>query len=364
MPTESSVPPICQRIADIRRKLHGDRGKASFGNELGISPSTYIYYEASRVPPADVLVKIADIAQVDLRWLLTGQTPAEAIPANHPALQRVAALLADCPDAVGPLLAFVDLLAASLDWPAKGTLSAASAPAAPPSGVAIRAPVATVPNVNAVAAPNAASAAPPAGEPGAPPVAKATGAVSSSADGPLARETWIPVLGRSAAGVAQFWAKDSDAAGVRLLSELVERHAAGARQIQPAQATVPSSQEALPVQIVALSDPGADNVAEFIAAGAIKGRYPDAFAVRIDGDSMSPEIRHGDLVICSPSVEPADGAAALVQLHGQIGVTCKLFRRQGQTVHLVPVNEQFPPQSFDAARVTWAKRVLARVRVG
>ena len=29
----------------------------------------------------------------------------------------------------------------------------------------------------------------------------------------------------------------------------------------------------------------------------MKARYGDAFAVRIDGESMSPEIRHGDLVV-------------------------------------------------------------------
>jgi SOS-response transcriptional repressor LexA len=79
---------------------------------------------------------------------------------------------------------------------------------------------------------------------------------------------------------------------------------------------------------------------------------------------MAPEIRHGDVVICSPSVPAADGAAAVVQLKGQIGVTCKLFRRAGQTVHLVPINEQYAPQAFSARRMVWAQKVLARVRPG
>ena len=110
--------------------------------------------------------------------------------------------------------------------------------------------------------------------------------------------------------------------------------------------------------------PDAENVAEFVVAGSLKRRFSDAFAVRIDGDSMAPEIRHGDVVICSASGEAAEGRAALVQLDGQIGVTCKILRHQGDTVHLVPVSEQYPPQAFPAESVRWARRVLARVRPG
>jgi SOS-response transcriptional repressor LexA len=51
-----------------------------------------------------------------------------------------------------------------------------------------------------------------------------------------------------------------------------------------------------------------------------------------------------------------------VQLAGQIGVTCKLFRREGDTVHLVPINEQLSPQSFASDQLVWALRVFVRVR--
>ena len=116
--------------------------------------------------------------------------------------------------------------------------------------------------------------------------------------------------------------------------------------------------------MITLRQPDDDNVAEFVSAGVIKRKYNDAFAVRIDGDSMSPEIRHGEIVICSPSAPAADGQAAVVQLAGQIGVTCKIFRRQGKDVHLAPINEQYSPAIFPAADVVWSARVLARVRTG
>ena len=235
-------------------------------------------------------------------------------------------MLADNPDAVGPLTAFVDLLAASLAWPAKDAADAAptDADSAPTS--------------------SEAPARRPTGDP---------------------RRDWIPILGRSAAGVPAFWASADEAEGVTALADLVARHAGRAgRSAQPAVAADETGRGPVPAQIITLPAGDEDDLVEFVAAESLKQRHPDAFAVRIDGDSMAPDIRHGDIAVCSASLGPADGRAALVQLAGQIGVTCKIFRRDGSTVHLVPVNEQYPPQSFDADQVVWARRLLARVRTG
>lgn len=350
MTQEPHTPAICSRIAQLRLENYGRRGKASFCSQLGLSTSTYNYYEYARIPPAEVLVRIADVTGTDLRWLLTGDVTATPVPASHPAVQRVAQLLREHPDAAAPLAAFVEILSASLAWPAKAGDAGAeaggeSAGGAPAAGATSSAP-------GSVGAP--APAMPAAAGVVLPPVV---------AGGP--RENWIPILGRSAAGVPAFWREGEDSSGVTLLSELVERHARRVgRQVQPASAVDSAGLAAGPVQIVSLSAPDAQNVAEFVVARELRQRHADAFAVRIDGESMSPEIRHGDIVVCAASIEAADGQAALVQLDGQIGVTCKIVRRQGQTVHLVPINEQYAPQSFPAERVVWARRVLARVRPG
>ena len=323
---------ICQRIAQLRLETAGPRGKASFAKDLGLSPSTYDYYESSRVPPAEVLVRIAELTGSDLRWLLTGETGEQGGPgADHPVVRRAAALLADCPDAAKPLAAFLDILGAAARFPAK---PAATAPA-PEAGAA-------APRNEAIS-----STGPP---PDVAASAEPTGA-------------WIPVLGRSAAGVACFWSGADDAAGVTTLDQLVARHAAaGARAARPATALEADAREASAVQIITLSAPDAHDVTEFVSAPAIKGRHGDAFALRIDGDSMSPDIRHGDLVIVSPAVGAVDGKPAVVQLEGQIGVTCKLFRRDGDVIHLVPVNDRYEIATFPAAELVWALRVLARVR--
>ena len=270
------------------------------------------------MPPAGILVKIADLAGVDLRWLLTGEASEPAVSASHPAIQRAARLLDQSPDAAGPLSAFVDLLAEVHQFPGMGV---------------VEAPDPTPPTP-------AEQSLPAAGE--------ITGEM------PL-----IPVLGRSAAGVPQFWS-GSDDGGVTQLAELIDQHAG--RPIQTVQAAAVDSDEA--VQIVTLRDVGEDGIAQFLRADPIAARYPDAFALRIDGDSMSPEIAHGDLVVLSPSAPAVDGQPAVVQLTDQIGVTCKLYRREADTVHLVAINERIPPTAIPADRVTWALRLLAHIRPG
>ncbi|MCY2930303.1 MAG: LexA family transcriptional regulator [Planctomycetota bacterium] len=318
---------LCRRIAQVRVETFGARGKSAFAKALGISPSTYDYYESARVPPADVLLRMATVGGVDLTWLLTGQAAQAPVAADNPILQRAARLLAQSPQAAAPLAAFLDLLGKAMSFPEKGTADApatADADAAKPQANAGEGKV-------------------------APPV---------TAD----RAAWVPVLGRSAAGVAQFWSDAKQARGVTQLADLIARQ--GRReQVQPM--TVSSADGAAqgPVWLVTLSAPDADDVVEFLAAPGLKARHADAFALRIDGDSMSPDIRHGDFVVLSPTAPAQDGRAAVVQLDGQIGVTCKLFRQAGAGVHLLPINEAFPSQTFPADSVQWAFRVLARVRV-
>ena len=58
---------ICRRIARLRVEAVGPRGKSAFARQLGLSPSTYDYYEGARVPPASVLVKISELTGADLR---------------------------------------------------------------------------------------------------------------------------------------------------------------------------------------------------------------------------------------------------------------------------------------------------------
>ena len=331
---KSPRPEICGRIAQLRLETAGARGKSSFAKQLGLSPSTYDYYEATRVPPADVLVRIAAVAGADLRWLLTGEDRAEAgPPADHPVLRRAAALLAKSPDAAKPLAAFLDILAEVGRFPAKPK-------------------------------PVAGQEDPPPAEPDEePPPKPPADEAERAAPSPKQRGLgWIPVLGRSAAGVAHFWRDGQGPAGLTTLDELIARHASGEADVRAATVAEADGRDETAVRIVTLACPEAGEVSQFVDAPRIKARWSDAFALRIDGDSMAPDIRHGDLAIVSPSVPAVDGRAAIVQLRGQIGVTCKLFSRREETVHLVPVNDRYEIATFPAAELVWALRVLGRVR--
>lgn len=322
MPSSANAE-ICRRIAQVRLEMDGPRGKSSFAKRIGLSASTYDYYERSRVPPADVLVRIADVACVDLRWLLTGEAGvSSAAVADHPAVQRACKLLADHPGAAAPLAAFLDILSASLAFPDKQASST---------------------------------------EQQAPETGGSPSPQEQAAPGP--EEEWIPILGRSAAGVAQFWSDQDDQAGVTTLADLVGRHVRrSARRVRPARAGGEAGLLSGTVALITLTEPSDGDVTEFVSAGRLRSRCDDAFAVRIDGDSMAPDIMHGDVVILSPSCPAAQGRPAVAQLEGQIGVTCKLYRRSGDVVHLVSINERFPPQSFPVRKVVWALRVLARIR--
>ncbi len=319
---------LCGRIARLRKRTTGPEGESAFAGTVGLPPGSCDACERTGVPPTDVLVRMADAAGADLRWLLTGE--AGSLPddaTTRPTIARAARLLADKPRAAEALAAFLDILSEAAAFPGglgggEGQSQSTEAPdhtAAPASGD--RAP------------------APDAG--------------------------WLPVLGRSAAGLPQFWADDAEARGLVTLGELIARHAADVPQASTeARLAMGEGRAEVPVQVVTLPapPPGSDAV-EFVAVGELAESCPDAFALRIDGDSMAPHLAHGDLVILSPSVPPADGRAAVVQLRGQIGVTCKLYRREGDTVHLVPIHPEYEPAAVEAGDVLWALRVLARVRV-
>jgi len=332
---------ICRRIAELRKKKAGPRGKSAFAKQLGISPSTYDYYEGARVPPAEILVRMAERTGADLRWLLTGQAGAAPLTGeDHPVLRRAARLLADCPDAAKPLGAFVDLLIEAHKFPAK--------PAQQPPK-----------------AKDAAQAAPagPTRRPEGPSTGQVSKTPGATPDADAGREAWIPILGRTAAAVARFWGNTEDVSGLTTLADLVARWAGQSpRSIRPAVAAEGESRPPAGAQLVTLSAPDDRDVVEFVAAETIKRRYPDAFALRVDGNSMAPEILPGDVVVLSPSAPAVQGRAAVVQLAGQIGVTCKLYRTSGEGVHLVPINAQYEIAAVSADQVEWALRVLARVR--
>ncbi len=285
------------------------------------------------MPPPALLVKIAEVAQVDLVWLLTGQGSPDIVgsgPAvvGSDVVQRVAGLLEQRPAAGRAMAAFVELLenVQAVDKVHKGGRQDGAAVAR-------------------------------LGKPASNPAWKTT----------LESHRLIPVLGRAAAASPQFWVNLIEGEGLtNQMQEAVEGLRAG-RWAAAQAAAVSSHVVRGAAALVQLSEPaelGGLSIHEMLDSVWLARRWPGAFALRVDGDSMLPMLQANDLVVLAPKTPAVDGEPAVVQLAGQIGVTCKIYRHVGDKVRLIPANTKYTTSVHAARDVVWALQVLARVQVG
>ncbi len=101
---------------------------------------------------------------------------------------------------------------------------------------------------------------------------------------------------------------------------------------------------------------GYDNFAEQNIEGYIrinediKALHPDAFTLRVTGDSMEPEMSHGDYVICLPDAEIRNNDVVIVCINGEIG-TVKRIRFDKDGLTLIPRNTQYKQIHYTAEEV-------------
>jgi len=74
-----------------------------------------------------------------------------------------------------------------------------------------------------------------------------------------------------------------------------------------------------------------------------EGVFAD-FALRCDGDSMTPTFHQGDLVLIRQQPEVQPGQIAAVGIDGE--ATLKRFYRNGDNIMLVADNPAYPPQIY------------------
>jgi len=82
----------------------------------------------------------------------------------------------------------------------------------------------------------------------------------------------------------------------------------------------------------------------------LKAMHPDAYVLNVKGDSMEPEIKHGDIVICAPDVEVRNNDVAIVCVNGEVG-TVKRIRYEGNGLTLVPANPNYRKIHYSAEDV-------------
>jgi len=79
---------------------------------------------------------------------------------------------------------------------------------------------------------------------------------------------------------------------------------------------------------------------------------PNAFAVRVVGDSMEPKFHEGDIVIFSPAAEVHNGDDCFVRFAMPHETTFKrVFFESENKIRLQPRNEQYSPTIVDGKRI-------------
>lgn len=77
-----------------------------------------------------------------------------------------------------------------------------------------------------------------------------------------------------------------------------------------------------------------------------------AFAVRLEGDSMSPDFNQGDLLILQPSEEVYSGCLAVVKLSND-GIIFRRVELRREHIKLVPLNPQYGMEEIPRSDIAW-----------
>ena len=127
-------------------------------------------------------------------------------------------------------------------------------------------------------------------------------------------------------------------------------------KVFPAEPLVDLERETASIPILGSVRAGYDNYCEENREGDIhvdpqfKVMHPEAYTLRVKGDSMEPEICHGDMVICAPDAEIRNNDVCIVCINGEVG-TVKRIRFEGDGLTLIPANPHYRKMHYTAEDV-------------
>ncbi len=101
-----------------------------------------------------------------------------------------------------------------------------------------------------------------------------------------------------------------------------------------------------------------DYVDDYVTVDDVKD--PQAFALRVKGNSMSPRIEDGDTVVVSPALEARNGDICVVRVNGED--TLKKVKFEGNYIHLVPLNSEFEPVTVKKRDVNFVYKVVKLIK--
>jgi phage repressor protein C with HTH and peptisase S24 domain len=85
---------------------------------------------------------------------------------------------------------------------------------------------------------------------------------------------------------------------------------------------------------------------------------PNTYALEINGDSMEPVFRDGDMVVVSPGAPIRRGDRVVVRTQRGEVMAKQLARRSARRIELRSLNPSHPNYSFDLVEVTWMHRIV------
>ena len=87
-----------------------------------------------------------------------------------------------------------------------------------------------------------------------------------------------------------------------------------------------------------------------------------AFALMVDGDSMTPKIEHGDQLIVMPGEEPRNGCIVVAKLKNDGVIVRRFSRLPNEKVRLIAYNTLYPSTEHAPRDFHWIYPVHSTVR--
>ena len=101
-----------------------------------------------------------------------------------------------------------------------------------------------------------------------------------------------------------------------------------------------------------------DHVERYVTVDNIKD--PSAFALVVKGQSMSPKIEDGDIIVVSPQQEVSGGDICVVRVNDED--VLKKIKIDDSYVHLIPLNVEFEPLTVRKRDVTFIWKVVKVIK--
>ncbi|MDO9416317.1 S24 family peptidase [Pararhizobium sp.] len=97
------------------------------------------------------------------------------------------------------------------------------------------------------------------------------------------------------------------------------------------------------------------DVVEFPAAPTVRN---GVYALEIQGDSMMPLYRDGDVLIVEPGAQVRRGDRVVVKTREGEVMAKVLLRQSARAIELLSLNPEHPNRTFDMSEVDWIARII------